>query len=102
MASAVYVVVFIVVGFYTEKFQNQRMWIMIASCIIPFVGMLVMSLLPNTAQYKWIKWGMYVTTVVFSLSIFIGWSLSKSLPPRQVKFSAGGLILDISPFKRRW
>ncbi|RAO69017.1 uncharacterized protein BHQ10_005029 [Talaromyces amestolkiae] len=76
--NAVYVVVFIAVGFFTRKFQNQRMWIMIASCIIPFVGMLVMSLLPNTAQYKWIKWGMYVMTVVFSLSIFIGWSLIPS------------------------
>ncbi|GKZ76368.1 hypothetical protein AnigIFM56816_006628 [Aspergillus niger] len=76
--NAIYVVVFLVVGLYTRKFQNQRMWVMIASCIIPFIGLLVMSLLPNTPQYKWIKWGMYIMTVVFSLAIFLGWSLIPS------------------------
>ncbi|GJP89469.1 hypothetical protein CBS63078_8643 [Aspergillus niger] len=74
--NAIYVVVFLIVGLYTRKFQNQRMWVMIASCIIPFIGLLVMSLLPNTPEYKWIKWGMYIMTVVFSLAIFLGWSLS--------------------------
>lgn len=76
VAPAIYVVVFLIVGLYTRKFQNQRMWVMIASCIIPFIGLLVMSLLPNTPEYKWIKWGMYIMTVVFSLAIFLGWSLS--------------------------
>lgn len=50
---------------------------MIVSCILPMVGMLVMSLLPNTEEYKWVKWGMYIITVVFSLAVFLGWSLSK-------------------------
>jgi MFS transporter, ACS family, allantoate permease len=52
------------------------MYIMIISCVLPFVGMLVMSLLPDTTEYKWVKWGMYNMTVVFSLAIFLGWSLS--------------------------
>ena len=51
---------------------------MIVGCILPFVGMLVMSLLPNTPEYKWTKWGMFLMTVVFNLPIFLGWSLSKS------------------------
>lgn len=54
------------------------MYIMILSCIISFVGLLVMSLLPNTAQYKWIKWGMFLMTTVFSFAIFLGWSLITS------------------------
>ncbi|KAJ6164221.1 MFS general substrate transporter [Penicillium chermesinum] len=54
------------------------MWVMIASTIIPFVSLLVMSLLPNTPEYKWTKWGMYLMTAVFSLAIFLGWSLIPS------------------------
>ncbi|PYH93384.1 MFS general substrate transporter [Aspergillus ellipticus CBS 707.79] len=76
--NAIYVVVFLVVGLYTRKFQNQRMWVMIASCILPFVALLVMSLLPDTPEYEWVKWGMYIMTVVFSLAIFLGWSLIPS------------------------
>jgi ACS family allantoate permease-like MFS transporter len=78
---AIYVVVFLLAGLYTRKVRNQRMWVMIASCIIPFIGLLVMSLLPDTSQYKWIKWGMYMMTVVFSLAIFLGWSLSTFCHP---------------------
>ncbi|KAJ5642865.1 MFS general substrate transporter [Penicillium longicatenatum] len=76
--NAVYVVAFLAVGYYTRKVKNQRMWVMIASCIIPFASFLVMSLLPDTPQYKWLKWGMYIINVVFSLTIFLGWSLIPS------------------------
>lgn len=77
MNVGMYVVVFIAVAFYLRKFQNQRMYIMIISCILPFVGVLVMSLMPNTPEHKWLKWGMFDITVVFSLSLFLGWSMSK-------------------------
>lgn len=61
------------------------MWIMAASCIPSFIGLLTMSLLPNTDEYKWYvyssfncfdeeltkaprtKWGMYLMTVVCRL-----------------------------------
>ncbi|VUC36597.1 unnamed protein product [Clonostachys rosea] len=76
--NAIYVVVFILVAFYLKKFQNQRMYIMIVACILPFAGLLVMSLYPNTPQYKWLKWGMFDITVVFSLALFLGWSLVTS------------------------
>ncbi|CAH0039103.1 unnamed protein product [Clonostachys rhizophaga] len=76
--NAIYVVVFIVVALYLRKFQNQRMYIMIVACILPFAGLLVMSLYPNTPQYKWLKWGMFDITVVFSLALFLGWSLVTS------------------------
>lgn len=71
--------VFILVAFYLRKFQNQRMYIMILACIIPFVGILVMSLLENEPKHKWIKWGMFDITVVFSLALFLGWSLGMAL-----------------------
>ncbi|KAI4597701.1 hypothetical protein KJ359_003976 [Pestalotiopsis sp. 9143b] len=76
--SAVYIVIFIAVAYYLQAFQNQRMYIMIISCILSFVGLLVMSLLPNTDEYKWVKWGMFLMTVVFSFAIFLGWSLITS------------------------
>lgn len=70
-----YVVIFILVAIFLRKFQEQRMNIMVVSCILPFVGLLVMSLLPNIPKYKWVKWGMFDITVVFSLALFLGWSL---------------------------
>ena len=84
---AVYVIVFILVALYTQKFQNQRLYIMILCCLLPFVGMLVMSLLPNIPEYKWIKWAMFMLTVVFSLSIFLAWSLSKSTRKHHLCFT---------------
>ena len=53
------------------------MSIMIVGCILSFIGMLVMSLLPNTSEYKWTNWGIFLMTVVFNLPIFLGWSLGK-------------------------
>ncbi|KAL3471655.1 MFS general substrate transporter [Aspergillus californicus] len=76
--NAMYVVVFILVAMYLRRFQNNRMWIMVISCILPCVGMLVMSLLPNIPKHKWVKWGMFDMTVVFSLALFLGWSLVTS------------------------
>ncbi|KAH8885264.1 MFS general substrate transporter [Thozetella sp. PMI_491] len=76
--NAIYVVVFVAIALYLQKFQGQRMYIMILACILPFVGLLVMSLLPNTPENKWIKWGMFDITVVFSLALFLGWSLITS------------------------
>ncbi|KAF5511954.1 putative transporter [Colletotrichum aenigma] len=37
-------------------------------------GYVVMSLMPNTPEHKWLKWGMFDINVVFSLSLFLGWS----------------------------
>ncbi|KAL4907802.1 hypothetical protein BDW74DRAFT_166435 [Aspergillus multicolor] len=83
--DAMYTFVLIAVALYLRRFQNQRMYIMIASCLLPFVGLLVMSLLPNMAQYKWVKWGMFMMTVVFSLALFLGWSLITSNIAGQTK-----------------
>jgi len=54
------------------------MYIMAAATVPPFVGLLALSLLPNTPAYMWTKWGMYLMTVPYVLSLFLGWTLSKS------------------------
>ena len=69
--------IFVAVGFYTRSVPNRRMYIMAAATIPPFVGMLGMSLLPDTDEYKWTKWGMYLITVPFVLALFLAWTLSK-------------------------
>ena len=50
---------------------------MAASCVPPFIGLLALSLLPNTDAYKWTKWGMYLITVPYVLALFLAWTLSK-------------------------
>lgn len=54
--SVTSVIIFIIVGIYTRKVPNRRMYIMAASCIPPFAGFLAMSFLPNTEEYRWTKW----------------------------------------------
>ena len=83
-----------------QRYQNQRMYVMIISCIIPFVGMLVMSLLPNEESTKWLKYAMFILTVFFSLSLFLGWSFSKWPPSPPFRF-LGRSLTRYSHFQRR-
>ena len=76
--SVISVLIFIAVGFYTRNVPNRRMFVMAAACVPPFVGLLAMSMLPNTQQYKWTKWGMYLITVPFVLAMFLAWTLIPS------------------------
>lgn len=48
------------------------------SALPPFVGLLTMALLPSTPALKWTKWGMYLLTVPFVLSLFLAWTLIPS------------------------
>lgn len=76
--SVVSVIIFIIVGFYTRAVPDRRMYIMAAACIPPFVGLLALSMLPNSPEYKWTKWGMYLITVPFVLALFLAWTLIPS------------------------
>jgi hypothetical protein len=69
-------VIFLFVAIWTRKVANRRMYVMAASCIPPFVGLLALALLPNEPQYKWTKWGMYFMTVPYVLALFLAWTLS--------------------------
>lgn len=51
---------------------------MMFSTIPPFCGFLMMALLPNEPEYKWVKWGGYFMTVPFVISLFLAWTLIPS------------------------
>ena len=100
MIAVLSVLIYVAVGIYTRKVPNRRMLIMAAATIPSFVGFLTMSLLPNTAEYKWIKWAMYLITVPFILALFLGWTLSKFLTsptPPSLSFPCNELQLTSSP-----
>lgn len=75
--SVVSLIIFLCVAIYLRKVSNRRMYIMAAACVPPFVGLLALSLLPNTEAYKWTKWGLYLMTVPYVLSLFLSWTLSE-------------------------
>lgn len=72
------VTLFVIVGVTTSRRKNLRLFIMTSATVPPFVGFLLMSLLPNEAQYKWVKWGGYFMTVPFVLALFLAWTLIPS------------------------
>lgn len=51
---------FVFIGVVTSKWTNLRLYFMQFSIVPPFIGFLLMSLLPNEPEYKWVKWGSYV------------------------------------------
>jgi hypothetical protein len=54
---------FLIVGIYTRRVPNRRLYIMAASTITPFIGLIALSMIPNSPANKWTKWGMYLITV---------------------------------------
>lgn len=74
------------------------MYVMAASTVPPFVGLLALSLLPNTPEYKWTKWGMYFITVPYVLALFLAWTLSQS---NLTNTCFVQLIASFSSFERR-
>ncbi|KAI7550843.1 MFS general substrate transporter [Hortaea werneckii] len=76
--SALSLIIFLIVGLYTRRVSNRRMYVMAASCIPPFVGLLGMAFLPNTPAYRWTKWGMYFMSVPYVLALFLAWTLIPS------------------------
>lgn len=72
------VLLFVAVGIATSRKKNLRLFVMASATITPFVGFLMIALLPNEPQYKWIKWSGYLITVPFVLSLFLAWTLIPS------------------------
>ncbi|KAI1781493.1 MFS general substrate transporter [Hypoxylon cercidicola] len=69
---------FAFVGWATMKRNNLRMWFMINSNIPPFVGFLLIAMLPNEPRYKWTKWGASFMTSSFIVATFLSWSIIPS------------------------
>ena len=76
--TVISLIIFLIVGIYTRKVKNRRMFIMAGSTIPPFVGLLGLALLPDNPSYKWTKWGLYLITVPFVLALFLAWTLIPS------------------------
>ncbi|TGJ88708.1 hypothetical protein E0Z10_g15 [Xylaria hypoxylon] len=81
--SLISVVYFVVIGLVCSKWKNLRMlneerFFMMFSVIPPFIGFIILSLLPNEPQYKWTKWGGYVMTVTAVIGLFLAWTLIPS------------------------
>ncbi|KAI1178081.1 MFS general substrate transporter [Nemania sp. FL0916] len=76
--SAISVVYFVVIGIACSKWKNLRMYFMMFSVVPPFIGFIVLSLLPNEPQYRWTKWGGYVMTVTSVIGLFLAWTLIPS------------------------
>jgi len=69
---------FLIVGIYTRRVPNRRLYCMAASVVTPFIGLLALSMIPNSPATKWTKWGLYLITVPYVLALFLAWSLIPS------------------------
>lgn len=69
---------FLIVGIYTRRVPNRRLYIMAASTITPFIGLIALSMIPNSPANMWTKWGMYLITVPYVLALFLAWTLIPS------------------------
>ncbi|EIN14733.1 MFS general substrate transporter [Punctularia strigosozonata HHB-11173 SS5] len=76
--NVVSLIIFLAVGIYTRRVKNRRLWIMTAATLPPFAGLMGLAFLPNTAEFRWTKWGMYMMTVPFVLALFLAWTLISS------------------------
>lgn len=69
---------FLIVGIYTRRVANRRLYVMASSVITPFIGLIALSMIPNEPQNMWTKWGMYLITVPYVLALFLAWTLIPS------------------------
>ncbi|KAI1203407.1 MFS general substrate transporter [Nemania serpens] len=76
--DSISVLYFVGIGIVCSKWKNLRMYFMMFSVVPPFIGFIVLSLLPNESQYKWTKWGAYVMTVTSVIGLFMAWTLIPS------------------------
>ncbi|KAI0402214.1 MFS general substrate transporter [Xylaria palmicola] len=79
--NVISVIYFVVIGIVCSKWKNlrmQRRYFMMFSVVPPFIGFIILSLLPNEPQYKWTKWGGYVMTVTSVIGLFLAWTLIPS------------------------
>jgi hypothetical protein len=51
---------------------------MAASTVTPFIGLIALSMIPNSPANMWTKWGMYLITVPYVLALFLAWTLIPS------------------------
>jgi ACS family allantoate permease-like MFS transporter len=47
---------FLIVGIYTRRVPNRRLYCMAASVVTPFIGLIALSMIENSPATKWTKW----------------------------------------------
>jgi ACS family allantoate permease-like MFS transporter len=65
-------------AFLTSKVPNMRLFYIMAATVSPFCGFLLMSLLPQSAEYQWPRWGSYFMTLTFTTAFYMSWTLLPS------------------------
>ncbi|KAK0184007.1 major facilitator superfamily domain-containing protein [Armillaria mellea] len=76
--NMVSLVVYILAGFAATKRNNVRLYLMALSLIPGFIGVLGMALVEADEANKWTKWGMYLMTAPYHLSMFLAWTMISS------------------------
>lgn len=66
--NALSVIWFLSIGWLSLKRKNIRFWIMMASTVPLFVGLLGVGLLPDESKYLWSKWGLYLMSVTGNIN----------------------------------
>ncbi|KAK0493614.1 major facilitator superfamily domain-containing protein, partial [Armillaria luteobubalina] len=64
--------------FATSKQNNLRLYIMAFVLVPGFIGTLAMALIETDESNKWTKWGMYLMTAPFRISMSLAWTLIPS------------------------
>ncbi|KIK63483.1 hypothetical protein GYMLUDRAFT_41151 [Collybiopsis luxurians FD-317 M1] len=70
--SAMSIVWFLIAG-YICRFPGMRFWVMLASIVPTFIGLLALALLPSSIDYRWIKFGMYFMTMTGNINGLLLW-----------------------------
>ncbi|EPQ31997.1 uncharacterized protein PFL1_00195 [Pseudozyma flocculosa PF-1] len=60
-------------------FPGTRFFFMSVTVLPTLAAVLVAGLLPTDATYKWIKYGVYMMSVLFSINGFLTWALMPSI-----------------------
>ncbi|PBK84108.1 MFS general substrate transporter [Armillaria gallica] len=76
--SAAALVICLLAGFATTKRNNLRLYLMAFALIPGFIGVLAIALIETNKSNKWTKWGMYLLTAPFRLSMLLAWTLIPS------------------------
>lgn len=89
------IITFIIAGYITLKKPGMRFYIMMASVVPAFAGMLALALLPRQGML-WTRWGCYLITIVGNVAGPMIWTLVPSNIAGRTKKSVTGTVLFIA------
>ncbi|EIM84644.1 MFS general substrate transporter [Stereum hirsutum FP-91666 SS1] len=93
--NALSVIWFLSIGWLSLKRKNIRFWIMMASTVPLFVGLLGVGLLPAESKYLWSKWGLYLMSVTGNINGLLIWTFVASNVAGRTKKSVVSTIMFI-------